>query len=170
LDCYRTGAPVVNQDLATVNGRWPRFSVEALAAGFHSAHALPLRLRGIVIGALNLFNVEPGEMREADIEVAQALADVATIAVLQHRAALEAQTVNEQLNHALNSRIVIEQAKGMVSERKGLDMEQAFGTLRNYARSHNLRLVDVANDVIFGALAAADLDPPPHVNPSPGRG
>ena len=126
LDCYRTGQPVVNQDLATVDGRWPRFAAEALAAGFHSVHALPMRLRGTVIGALNLFHIEPGEMRQADVDAAQALADVATIAILQHRAALEAQVLNEQLNHALNSRIVIEQAKGMVAEREGLDMEQAF--------------------------------------------
>ena len=166
LDCYRTAQPVVNQDLATVNGRWPRFSVEALAAGFHSAHALPLRLRGTVLGALNLFNVEAGEMRPGDIEVAQALADAATIAVLQYRAALEAQTLNEQLNIALNSRIVIEQAKGMVAERESLDMEAAFARLRSYARGRNLRLVDVANDVIFGNLTASQLGAPPLPGPS----
>ena len=112
LDCYRSGKPVVNQDLATVNGRWPRFAPEALAAGFRSVHALPMRLRGTVIGALNLFHVEAGEMQSADVEAAQALADVATIAILQHRATLEAQVVNQQLQNALNSRIVIEQAKG----------------------------------------------------------
>jgi GAF domain-containing protein len=161
LDCYRTGQPVVNQDLATVNGRWPRFAAEALAAGFHSVHALPMRLRGTVIGALNLFHIEPGEMRQADVAAAQAMADVATIGVLQHRAALEAQVLNEQLNHALNSRIVIEQAKGIIAERESLNMEQAFSTLRNHARSHNLRLVDVAGDVIGGTLAASALDRPP---------
>jgi GAF domain-containing protein len=161
LDCYRTGQPVVNQDLATVNGRWPRFAAEALAAGFHSVHALPMRLRGTVIGALNLFHIEPGEMRQADVAAAQAMADVATIGVLQHRAALEAQVLNEQLNHALNSRIVIEQAKGIIAEREGLNMEQAFSTLRNHARYHNLRLVDVAGDVIGGTLAASALDRPP---------
>ena len=161
LDCYRTGRPVVNQDLAAVDGRWPRFAAEALAAGFRSVHALPMRLRGTVIGALNLFHVEPGEMRPADVDAAQAFADVATIAILQHRAALEAQVLNEQLNHALNTRIVIEQAKGMVAERAGLDMEQAFATLRNHARNHNLRLVDVAGDVISGALAVSALDRPP---------
>ena len=161
LDCYRTGQPVVNQDLATVNGRWPRFAAEALAAGFHSVHALPMRLRGTVIGALNLFHIEPGEMRQADVIAAQAMADVATIGVLQHRAALEAQVLNEQLNHALNSRIVIEQAKGIIAEREGLNMEQAFSSLRNHARHHNRRLVDVAGDVIDGTLAASALDRPP---------
>ena len=133
VDCYRTGQPVVNQDLEAANGRWPRFAAEALAAGFHSVHALPMRLRGTVIGALNLFHIERGEMRQSDVDAAQAFADVATIAILQHRAAIEAQVLNEQLNHALNSRVVIEQAKGMVAEREGLDMEQAFATLRHYA-------------------------------------
>jgi GAF domain-containing protein len=161
LDCYRSGQPVVNQDLAVVNGRWPRFAPEALAAGFRSVHALPMRLRGAVIGALNLFHVEAGHMREADVDAAQALADVATIAVLQHRASVEAQVLNEQLNHALNSRIVIEQAKGMVAEREGFNMEQAFATLRHHARNRNLRLADVAHDVIAGSLAASALDRPP---------
>jgi GAF domain-containing protein len=166
LDCYRTGQPVVNQDLATVNGRWPRFAAEALAAGFHSVHALPMRLRGTVIGALNLLHIHPGEMRHADIAAAQAMADVATIAILQHRATLEAQVINAQLNHALTSRIVIEQAKGIIAEREGLTMEQAFSTLRNHARNHNLRLVDVARDVIDGTLAAATLDRPSPAQPS----
>jgi transcriptional regulator with GAF, ATPase, and Fis domain len=160
LDCYLTGQAVANQDLAVVDGRWPRFSIEALAAGFHSVNAVPMRLRGTVIGALSLFHVEAGEMRAADVDAAQALADVATIAVLQHRAALEAQVINEQLHHALNSRIVIEQAKGIVAERQGLNMEQAFWALRNHARDHNLRLVDVADGVIGGSVAASDLDRP----------
>src|SRR2546421_513315 len=125
LDCFRTGRPVVNQDLATADSRWPDFAREALAAGFRAVHALPMRLRGNVLGALNLFHVEPGHMRPEDIDAAQALADVPTIAILQHRATLEAQTLNEQLNHALTSRIIIEQAKGMVAQREGLDMERA---------------------------------------------
>jgi len=158
LDCYVTGQPVVNQDLASANGRWPRFTAEALAAGFHSVHALPMRLRGTVIGALNLFHSEPGQMRPVDVEAAQALADVATIAVLQHRAAIEARVLNEQLHEALNSRIVIEQAKGIIAERAGLDMERAFAALRNHARSHNLRLSDAAERVINGSLLPSDLD------------
>jgi GAF domain-containing protein len=161
LDCYRTARPVVNQNLATVNGRWPRFAAEALDAGFHSVHALPMRLRGNIIGALNLFRTDLGEMNDADLEMAQAMADVATITILQHRAALEAQDLNDQLNHALNSRVVIEQAKGMVSEREQVDMEDAFTMLRNHARSHNLRLMDVARDVIDGKLAASSLDRAP---------
>jgi AmiR/NasT family two-component response regulator len=99
-------------------------------------------------------------MGDADVQVAQAFADVATIAILQHRAATHAQVVNDQLNHALSSRIVIEQAKGVVGERLGVDMEHAFMTLRGHARSHNLRLVDLANDVITGAFPASQLDRP----------
>jgi transcriptional regulator with GAF, ATPase, and Fis domain len=158
LDCFRSGRPVMDADLAMVNHRWPRFAAETLAAGFHSVQALPMRLRGTILGALNLFNVETGEMQGPDIEAAQALADVATIAILQHRATLEAQVVNQQLQNALNSRVVIEQAKGTVAERANLNMEQAFSALRNYARNHNLRLVDVAQAVINGSLPASALE------------
>lgn len=161
LDCFRTGQPVVNQDLEQVNGRWPAFAAEALAAGFRSVHALPMRLRGRVIGALNLFWVEAGPMGQADIEAAQALADVATIAVLHHRAAADARVLNEQLTHALNSRVVIEQAKGMVAERLSLDMGDAFDALRRYARSNNMLLMHVAQAVIDGELPATSLVPPP---------
>jgi GAF domain-containing protein len=158
FDCFHTGQAVVNQDLAVDNGRWPRFASEALGAGFHSAHALPMRLRGSVIGALNLFREGTGQMGPADLEIAQAFADVATIAILQHRATLEAQVLAEQLTHALNSRIILEQAKGMVAERLDLDMERSFATLRNHARRNNLRLVDVAQSVIDGTLGTSQLD------------
>jgi GAF domain-containing protein len=160
LDCFNTGLGVASSDLAAPDGPWPRFSAEALTAGFHAVHALPMRLRGSVIGALNLFHREPSEMSKADIDAAQALADVATIAVLQHRATVESQVLNEQLNHALNSRVVIEQAKGMVAEREGIDMEEAFAMLRNHARNHNLRLADVAREIITGTLPASSLDRP----------
>ncbi|MDZ7674088.1 MAG: GAF and ANTAR domain-containing protein [Acidimicrobiales bacterium] len=158
LDCYRTAQPVVNQDLDAENGRWPRFADEALGAGFHSAHALPMRLRGSVIGSLNLFRSGVGEMGPADLTVAQAFADVATIAILQHRAALEAQVLNQQLTHALNSRVILEQAKGMVAERLDLDMERSFAALRSHARHHNLRLSELAQSVIDGSLAPAELE------------
>lgn len=159
LDCYRTGEAVAMSDLTEAGGRWPRFAPEALAAGFRAVNALPLRLRGTTIGALNLFHKESGDMHTEDIHAAQALADVATIAILQHRAAFEAQLVNNQLNQALNTRVVIEQAKGMVSERLGLEMDQAFFRLRQHARNHNVRLADLANDVIVGRIAPSTLDP-----------
>jgi GAF domain-containing protein len=157
LDCHRTGEAVLDQRLADAAGRWPRFSVEALDAGFLTVHALPMRLRGTVIGALNLFQVDTGPLRRADVEAAQALADIATIAILQHRAVREAQVLNEQLQQALNSRIVIEQAKGMVAERRGVDMEGAFGIVREHARRHNLRLADLAADIIAGTVTTTTL-------------
>jgi serine phosphatase RsbU (regulator of sigma subunit) len=157
-DCYRTGKPIVNHRLTASGGPWPRFGPRAVEAGFRSVHALPMRLRDVTIGALNLFRTDEGALNDADVAAAQALADVATITVLHHHAASDARLVNEQLHHALNSRVVIEQAKGVVAERAGLDMSQAFSALRNHARSHNLRLVDVAEDVIAGTLAARSLD------------
>jgi GAF domain-containing protein len=159
MDCYRSGLPVVNQDLTRSRDRWPRFTPEALDAGFRSVHALPMRLRGNVIGALNLFRTDQGAMRDDDLAAAQAFADVATIAILQHRAAMHAQSLNEQLGNALNSRIVIEQAKGVLAERSSLEMGQAFARLRSYARNNNLRLAEVASAVISGALPADALTP-----------
>jgi GAF domain-containing protein len=156
-DCYRTGEAVLNQNLATDDGRWPRFGPVALEAGFKSVHALPMRLRGVIIGALNLFRGEEGALKKADVVAAQALADVATIAILQHRAVIQTHIVNEQLNYALNNRIMIEQAKGVLAERAGFPMEEAFSWLRSHARNHNLLLVDVAQSVIAGTVAP---DPP----------
>ena len=151
-DCYRSGKPVINLDLAANFDRWGRFAPRAVAAGFRSVHALPMHLRDTTIGALNLFRADEGGLEEEDVNTAQALADVATIAILQHRTSVDSHALNEQLNHALNSRIVIEQAKGMVAERAGIDMGQAFGLLRAHARSHNLRLADVARGIINGIL------------------
>jgi GAF domain-containing protein len=159
LDCFRTGEAVVNQDLEVANGRWPRFTQDAMAAGFRSVHALPMRLRGSVIGALNMFHVDTGEIREADVLAAQAFADIATIAILQHRAVLEAQVLNAQLNTALNSRITIEQAKGVLAERTGLNMDESFALLRRHARNSNTRLAEVATAVINGEIAIEDLGP-----------
>jgi GAF domain-containing protein len=152
LDAFRTGERVEHEDLTAGTGRWPRFSTVASEAGFQSALALPLRLRDTIIGALNLVSVEQTPMNEADVLVARAFADLATISVLQQRAATESQQVNEQLSHALTSRIVIEQAKGVVFERAGIDMSEAFTRLRSYARSHNVRLTDVAQAAIDGTL------------------
>lgn len=158
VDCYRSGRPVVSPDLNGGDGAWPDFAPRAVEAGFLSVHALPMRLRGRTIGALNMYRAERGQMVADDVIAAQALADVATIAILQHRAALEAQVLNEQLQRALNSRIVIEQAKGVVAERAGLDMDQSFARLRRHARNHNLRLADVAQAVSSKALAVSALD------------
>ena len=153
-DCYRTGQPIVNHRLAAAGGPWPRFSPRALAAGFESVHALPMRLGPMTIGALNLFRSDEGALDGADVPAAQALADVATIAVLHHRTAGDAETVSSLLNHALESRIVIEQAKGIVAERAGLDQDQAFTALRDRARNDAVGLASVARQVTAGTHPA----------------
>ena len=117
-----------------------------------------MRLRGSTIGALNLFRPDAGDTDDLDLAAAQAFADVATIGILQHRAVQEAQLVNEQLSAALDSRVVIEQAKGMVAERTGLTMEESFSRLRGYARHHNLRLADLAGHVIDGSVSPSALE------------
>ena len=152
-DCYRSGEPLLNQVLEGATDRWPRFAPKAIEAGFTSVSALPMRLRGVTIGALNLFRVETVDMRDADVAAAQAFADVATIAILQYQAAVEVQRVNDQLTQALNTRIVIEQAKGVLAERLDVDVADAFIRLRSYARNHNLRLANVAHDVVHGDLS-----------------
>ncbi|MET0327107.1 MAG: GAF and ANTAR domain-containing protein [Ilumatobacteraceae bacterium] len=152
VDCYRSGEPVVGAALVAGDTRWPMFTQVAVEAGFHAVDAIPMRLRRNVIGALNLFRAETSSMGDDDLLAAQALADVATIAILQHNAATSAQLVNQQLTRALQSRIVIEQAKGMIAERRQLDMGQAFVALRSHARNHNLRLADVASEITAGKL------------------
>ena len=161
LDSYRTGEPVINEDLENTGLRWPSFTRMALAVGFRTVSALPLRLRGRTIGALNLFRVDVGPLSAGDLSAAQAFADVATIAILQHQAAVDAREVNDQLTHALNSRVIIEQAKGMLAERADIDVEEAFLWLRSHARSHALRLVDVAQDLIEGTLDTIEPPQPP---------
>lgn len=152
LDCYRTGSPVAALDLADAAGRWPRFAAHAQLEGFHSVHALPMRLRTETIGALNLFGNRPGELPAADLRVGQALADVATIGILQERAVHRGEVLAEQLQAALNSRVIIEQAKGVLAERGDVDMHQAFNRLRQHARTHNSRLSDVARAVVEGTI------------------
>ncbi len=150
LECFRTGQPVWAADLDAQAQRWPRFAAAARQAGFAAVQALPMRLRDQVIGALNLFRASPGAFDPGDVRIGQALADVATISLLHERSLRHSDIMNEQLQSALNSRVVIEQAKGKLAERLGLDMEQAFGLLRDYARSHNLRLADLAQAFIDG--------------------
>jgi hypothetical protein len=153
LDAFRTGERVEHEDLHAGSGRWPRFATVALEAGFQSVFALPLRLRDVTIGALNLFSVGRDPMDEADVVVARAFADLATISVLQNDVATGTQRLNEQLSNALTSRTIIEQAKGVVFERVGgIDMTEAFSRLRKFARDHNQRLTDVAQAAIDGSL------------------
>lgn len=148
LDCFHTKEPVINSDLTQALERWPVFAPRAIAAGFGSVHAMPMRLRNEVIGTLNIFGSDVGRFDDSDVRVVQALADVATIAILQERSVQRAETLTEQLQGALNSRVVVEQAKGALSRMRNVSIEEAFALLRAYARDNQLRLVDVCRVVL----------------------
>jgi GAF domain-containing protein len=147
-DCYRQGTPVINADLSEATPRWPRFAPQAVRAGYRSVHAFPMRLRQEVIGSLGLFGAETGRMEPADVRVVQALADVATIGLLQERAIHRGEILTEQLQGALNSRVVIEQAKGALAQIHEISVEEAFTRLRAHSRNNHLRLSDVAHAVV----------------------
>ena len=148
VDCYRTGAVVTIDDIAAQGSRWPLFQSSALSQGFRSLHAVPMRLRSRTIGTLNLFGHEAGPLTADDAAIAQAFADVATITLLQERAARENALINEQLQRALNSRILIEQAKGVIAHTANVDMSAAFALLRGYARAHNQTIYETADKII----------------------
>lgn len=160
LDSFRTGEPSNSEDLLKED-RWPLFTAEAKAAGFRAVHSLPLRFRTDIIGALNLFRTKPGLLNQGDLAAAQAMADIATISILQERALREAKVLADQLQRALNSRVVIEQAKGVLAERAQIKLDDAFNMLRTYARNHNLRLHDVATAVVSSLLSVEELKPLP---------
>jgi GAF domain-containing protein len=161
MECCRTGVPVSVPNLADAATRWPVF-VAAVAqwGAYRSVHALPLRLRGEAIGAMNLFHGQPGALPDADLVVGQALADVATIGILSERAIRSREVVAEQLQTALNHRVIIEQAKGVLAHQGNLTMAAAFDRLRGYTRNHNARLSEVARKVVETDLAADVLDAP----------
>ena len=167
LDSYRTGVPVVVHDIATADAaaKWPRFAAAAAEMGFAHVHAIPMRLRDQIIGTLNLFGSAPNGLDPAVARVARALVDVATIGILQERAAREQELVAGQLQVALNSRVVIEQAKGILAERLQMTPDQAFLILRQYSRANNRPLTRLAGDVISGttsisAVSSAKPRPP----------
>jgi transcriptional regulator with GAF, ATPase, and Fis domain len=164
LDCYHTGALVNVDDLEAEAQRWPQFVPAALDAGFASVHAVPMRLRDTVLGALNLFSNHVGPLEPDDLDLAQALAHVASIALVADKAASDAETINQQLQSALVSRIAIEQAKGVLAQHGNLDMEQSFAVLRQYARAHDQRLSEVARKLVTGELPPAEL-----LEPSPAK-
>ncbi|TKG59274.1 GAF and ANTAR domain-containing protein [Prauserella endophytica] len=152
LDCYRSGRPVARDDQSAMRQSWPAFTKELQGLGFHSAQALPMRLRDQTIGALNLFRLQPGQLNQADLSLGQAMADVATVGLLQERAIAASELLATQLQTALASRVQLEQAKGVLAQRAGLPMDEAFQVMRAYARSHNRRLSDVAAQIIDGTL------------------
>jgi len=159
-DCFNTGEPVSETDMATAADRWPLFAPRAVAAGFGAVHAFPMRLRGDVIGALNLFSTEAEELDALDTMVVQALADVATVALLQERAIRRGEILTEQLQGALNSRIAIEQAKGALSQIHDCGTNEAFDMLRSYARAHGLPLTEVATQVTMDPGKVPELTNP----------
>ena len=148
LDCYRLGEPVVAPHLGEAQHRWPQFVRVARAAGFLSVHALPLRLHGSTLGTLGLFGTRAGTLHVDDLALAQALAHVAAVAIVNQRTAVTASTVNAQLQRALDSRVVLEQAKGVLAHTGGLSIDEAFAALRRYARDHGHKLGEVAAQVV----------------------
>ncbi|MEJ5914737.1 GAF and ANTAR domain-containing protein [Pseudokineococcus sp. 1T1Z-3] len=167
VESFRTGRQVLNLSTADTSRRWPRFAVAAQAAGFSSTHALPLRLRGQVLGGLNLFTREERRLSEEDTSVGQSMADIATISLLQERALDEQTRLSEQLQSALASRIAVEQAKGVLAARAGLSIPESFDAMRRHARRHGRPLSAVAADVISGALGPEEVLAAPQ---APGRG
>ena len=153
LDCYRERAPVKVADLEAEQERWPEFCEAARAVGFRSVHALPMHLKGNVLGTLGLFGEEVGALEDDDLALAQALVHVASVAIINERAANDRETINAQLQHALTSRIVVEQAKGVIAHGGNLEMDAAFAVLRRYARDHSRKLSDVAGEIVRRELA-----------------
>ncbi|MGQ0629822.1 MAG: ANTAR domain-containing protein [Sporichthyaceae bacterium] len=160
LECYQSGTQVQEDDLSTAQGRWDRFAPEAVAAGFRSVHALPMRLREETIGAMNLFHEKPNALKDADIQIGQAMVDVATIGLIQVDLGRRREILLAQLQTALDTRIVLEQAKGVLAERRSIRPNEAFTLLRNHARAHNVRLTDLAHEVIEGRTSVPGLMAP----------
>lgn len=164
-DCYTGGEAIFDADLTEATERWPRFAPHAVETGFRAVHAFPMRLRRQVIGALNLFSTDIGAMDAADAKLVQALADVATMALLQERAIRRGEVLTEQLQSALNTRITIEQAKGALAQIHGCGVDEAFELLRRYARTHGSLLSSVAQDVTTFPDRVPDLTRPPQHRP-----
>lgn len=148
IECYETGKVISIEDIGLSSDRWPQFAAAAVSQGFRSVHAIPMRLHGATLGAMNLFRAGTGTLDAEDMALGQALADVATIGILQERAVRESATINEQLQRALNSRISIEQAKGVIAHVGGINMDEAFRRLRAYARANGQNLHATAEAVI----------------------
>ncbi|MFN3866034.1 MAG: GAF and ANTAR domain-containing protein [Demequina sp.] len=157
IDCFTQGAAVSVSDLADDVSRWPEFTRVALERGIHSVLATPMKLRGKVIGTMNLFGKEAGHVSERDAAVAQALADVATIGLLQERVVRESQLIEEQLHRALDSRVMIEQAKGVIASSLSISMDQAFALIRKYSRDRNITIRTVAESVSGRELSAQEI-------------
>lgn len=152
VECFSTGRAITNVELAEASQRWPVFTPAAVEAGFGATHALPMKLRGRVIGALNLFTDAEVHLSDNDLAVGQAMADVATIGLLHQRNTDEQTILSEQLQAALHSRIVVEQAKGALAALAGISVNEAFTRMRTHARRESLTLTDVASAVVDGVI------------------
>ncbi len=151
LDSFRTGERVVVPDLAEAGSRWPSFARRAISHGMTAVYAFPMRLRSRVIGGLNVFQTVHQELGPGEVRVLQALADMATISLIQEQSISRAEVLTEQLQVALNSRIVVEQAKGAVARTLGVSIDESFDLLRDFSRRHRRRLTDVAHEVVTSA-------------------
>jgi len=154
IDCYNTGSVVSVPDIDTDSDQWPRFRRTALEQGFRAAHATPLRLHGEVIGAMNLLSTVPGALSERDAQLAQALADVATVGILHERSFRQPEVVAAQLHLALDTRILVEQAKGVLAHVRSCTMTEAFDALRDYARVNKITLRAAAEGVVNRSISA----------------
>lgn len=158
LDAYQTGEQVIVEDLMVCHDRWPQVTPRIIELGMRSACAFPLRLRDDRIGALNLYRAQPTAFAPHEVQLGQALADIAAVGILQQRSVFEAGRRAHQLQHALNSRVVIEQAKGVLAERRGITLREAFEIMRAHARNHNLKLRDVCQQALNGDVEPETLD------------
>lgn len=150
LDSFATGEPVSVADVSNAADRWPQFVPAALTAGFASVHAVPMRAAGSVLGAMGLFGTHVGELNGADRQVAQTLAHIASVAIVQEHSPTPS-SLPPQLRSALVSRVLVEQAKGYLSESLGVSVADAFGLLRSHARSHDGHLTEIARRLIDDA-------------------
>jgi uncharacterized protein YigA (DUF484 family) len=166
FDAYSRGTSIRSDSPDDADARWPQFAPHARARGFASVSAVPLRLRDQIIGALNLFSASLGALGDTDLKLAQAFADMATIGILQERTIRRGHALAAQLQGALDSRVVIEQAKGIVAERHDVTVDEAFNLIRGHARSRNLRLSDTARQIIDGTLPTDRLRTTPVTRPS----
>lgn len=157
IDCFTTAQPVSVPDIDAVAGKWPKFHRTALDQGFRSTYAVPMRLRSEVIGVMNLLSSELGPLDEKDGRIAQALADIAVLGILHERNFRNPFVIQEQLHLALDTRILIEQAKGVLAQAEGLSMADAFNALREYGRANGVTLRSAAEGAVRRTITPTEL-------------
>jgi transcriptional regulator with GAF, ATPase, and Fis domain len=158
FDAFREKQAIQSASPEDSDARWPRFAPHARANGYLAVSAVPMRLRSQVIGALNLFSAEPELLNAEDLAVAQAMADIATIGILHERVISDTRDLSAQLEFALESRVAIEQAKGIVAEHNQVNVDRAFELIRRFTRDNNRLLSDTAREIIDGTLSPAELE------------